>query len=877
MKPVLIPELLAPAGNLEALRAAINNGADAVYFGLDDFNARHRATNFSLEALPETMQLLRAAGVRGYVTFNTLIFSGELERAATYLAAIAQAGVDAIIVQDLGLVRLIRELAPTLPIHGSTQMTLADAAGVEFVGRLGVQRVILARELSIREIAKIARQTTVPVEVFVHGALCVAYSGQCLTSEALGGRSANRGQCAQACRQPYDLLVDGVHRDLGELNYILSPKDLAAWSLVPELREAGVCSLKIEGRLKSPHYVAVTTQTYREALDAAIAGERLQLSESRQIDLAQSFSRGFSPGFLEGVDHQRLVEGFFPKHRGVLVGTVQQILGERVVVRRTTEGLAIELKPGDGVVFDQGHPEQDEQGGRLFEVETATDDAQVLLLAFGRGDLNLQAVEPGARVWRTDDPALRRRTERTFAPEVVVQRVPVDASIAGAPGQPLTIELRDEIGHIARVESPAPFREATRHPVTRELIEQQIGRLGGTPFLLRDVRLFRREPSGELVAVTEIPVMAPKSVLNQLRRDAVSALTQLRTEGLRPHVVVPTALTRLREEISHRFMAQRLTQRRIHEIPDPTPDTCGDPNARSVSTPSKTASLALNVLCRTLEQFRAIVALSAEKGLTGLQWIDCDFEDVRLYAQAVQQARAAGCSIGLATPRILKPSEQGLLRQLVNAAPDAILVRNVSALSGLKALGFTGRLRGDYSLNVTNEVTADLLLEEGLISLVPGYDLNLEQLLELVEACDPGCLEVVIHQHIPMFHMEHCVFSHVLSNGRDHHDCGRPCERHRLELRDHVGETHPIHADIGCRNTVFRDRPQSAVQYLPRLIAAGLRQFRVELLRQSGEESQTLIGQYARALAGREGGFRPTGELTVLNQVGLTRGTLEHE
>src|SRR3954447_5855537 len=217
------PELLAPAGDWEAMRAAVANGADAVYFGLSNFNARARAANFTPEELPEVMRFLHDRNARGFVTLNTLIFPDELPAVAEFVKAVAAAGADAVIVQDLGLVRLIRRLAPTLPVHASTQMTLTEPRGIALVRRLGVERVVLARELSLDDIRKVTAASDTSVEVFVHGALCVAYSGQCLTSEALGGRSANRGQCAQACRLPYEMIVDGTPRDLGDRAYLLSP------------------------------------------------------------------------------------------------------------------------------------------------------------------------------------------------------------------------------------------------------------------------------------------------------------------------------------------------------------------------------------------------------------------------------------------------------------------------------------------------------------------------------------------------------------------------------------------------------------------------------------------------------------------------------
>ncbi len=526
-----MPELLAPAGDWEALRAAVANGADAVYFGLSAFNARHRAANFTDDELPQVIEYLHRHNVRGYVAFNTLIFSDELADAARLLARIVEAGADAVIVQDLGLVRLIRRLAPTMPIHASTQMTLTEPYGIEFVRRLGVDRVILARELSIDDIRRIAGRTDMPLEVFVHGALCIAYSGQCLTSEALGGRSANRGQCAQACRLPYELVVDGEVRDLGDRAYLLSPQDLAAYDLIEPLVKLGVQCFKIEGRLKSPQYVAVASQTYRAAIDAAIAGQPFELAHQQQLDLQQSFSRGFTPGFFEGINHQRLVEGRFPKSRGVRLGTV---------VEKTPRGIRVELaaelmldplpvKPGDGIVLDQGHPDQDEQGGRVYEVFPC--GARRVELTFGQGQLNSAALDLGAIVWKTDDPALRRRTEQTYSRDTCVRRQPVEFELAGAIGGALQLTARDSSGRQGIGAWAGPLQRAERHPLTLEVAREQLGRLGDTPFELGAVRL-------------ELPadVMVPKSVLNQLRREAISGLTAQRESAGRATIAVePTA------------------------------------------------------------------------------------------------------------------------------------------------------------------------------------------------------------------------------------------------------------------------------------------------------------------------------------------------
>lgn len=859
-----LPELLAPAGDDEALRAAVANGADAVYFGLSDFNARHRAVNFTLEQLATTMQYLHDNNVRGYVTFNTLVFSDELPRAVEFLAAIIRAGADAVIVQDLGIVRLIKRLAADFPLHGSTQMTLTEPRGIEFVRKLGVERVILARELSTKEIGRITAQTSMPLEVFVHGALCVAYSGQCLTSEALGGRSANRGQCAQACRLPYELFVDGKAVDLGDKAYLLSPQDLAAYDLVGDLAGLGVHSLKIEGRLKSAHYVAATTQTYRAAIDAAHEKRPFEITHQQELDLAQSFSRGFTQGFLGGINHQQLVQGRFPKHRGVRIGTVTDVLPDGVVVEvdpklcGTNAGGESPLKPGDGVVFDEGHPEQDEQGGRVFSVNVVApptlavsrhplpnqETTSHLRLSFGRGDINLAAVSAGSTLWRTDDPALKRRLERSFAGDVVLPRIPLSLEFSGESGSCLRVVGSDEVGTSVEVSWDQPLAEARKHSLTMELVRDQFGRLGGTPFRLESVKFTNdRGPADSL------PVMVPKSVLNDLRRRLIAQLLERRrSQPTRP--VNMAALDELRSELK---------------------EVAANRTVAELATPN------LTVLCRNLEQLEAVLAWPRLSEHVSPSIVYCDFEEVRFSKQAVGLANAAGVPVALATPRIVKPSEEGLLLQIANCRPDAVLVRNLAAISFFQERFPEIPLIGDYSLNVANELTAALFAEAALQTLVPSYDLNLEQLEALLARIDPGLFEVVVHQHVPMFHMEHCIYSHVLSNGKDFHDCGRPCDRHRVELRDHVGEAHPLAADVGCRNTLFRARAQSAAPYVPRLLKAGILRYRVELLRENAAGVSALLDSYARVLAGHDAGPRMWQELQVLNQVGITRGTLEFE
>ncbi|MEN9678786.1 MAG: putative protease YhbU precursor [Verrucomicrobiota bacterium] len=818
------------------MRAAVENGADAIYFGLDRFNARMRAHNFTEADLPALMAFLHRRGVRGYVTFNTLVFADELASAEEYLRSIIAAGVDAAIVQDIGICRLIRRLSPDFPIHGSTQMTVTNAAGVEFARELGCNLVVLARENSLREIAAIrsslassAAGGEFPLEVFVHGALCVAYSGQCLTSESLGGRSANRGECAQACRMPYELISDGKPVDLGDRRYLLSPQDLSGLEVLPQLVASGVASLKIEGRLKSPEYVASITRVYRQALDALGQRDATQPPRPWTVDPAQryevemAFSRGLYPGWFNGVNNQELAHGRFGKKRGVFLGEVERVTRDGVVVR-----LGVDLKPGDGIVFDAGRPDEAEVGGRVYTVRNlsnASQGARPVELGFGRDAVDLGRVQAGHRLWKTDDPVLNREVRKTFEGEAIRYRRPVVVEVHGHADAPLTLQLRDELGNVVRVDSAVPLQRAERQPLTGERLQEQFGRLGGTPFRL-----------GELRNHLEPGLILPVSELNRLRRDAASQLEARRIEPRRWTLANPSAVS-------------------------PIALTAGGVDAVALTTPE------LLVLVRSLEQLEAVLS-------AGVATVYCDFEDPKRYCEAVTRVRsgAPGTSIWLAPPRITKPGEEWILRQVRSAEADGYLVRNYDHLRF-----FSGcRLRGDFSLNVANPLTAEYFIRAcGLERLTASYDLNTAQLEALLTGAPPGWFEVTIHQHMPMFHMEHCVFCAFLSTGTDFTNCGRPCDRHVVTLRDRVGMEHPLKADAGCRNTVFNARAQSGAESVERLLHLGLKSFRVEFVNETGAEVTATLARYHSLLRGQISGTQVWQDLKLENRLGVTRGQLE--
>lgn len=819
-------ELLAPAGNWEAMRAAVANGANAVYFGVEKFNARARANNFLMEELPEVMKFLHTYGVKGFMTFNILVFENELEDAGDLVKACINSGVDAVIVQDLGLVKMIREISPDFPIHGSTQMTMTSAEAVEFVKKYNLERVVLGRENNLKQIKKIHDQAKTPIETFVHGALCVSYSGQCLTSEMWGGRSANRGECAQACRLPYDMMVDGEHHPMGDITYLLSPKDLAAVEIVPELIEAGVTSFKIEGRMKSAEYVANVVSKYRKAIDAYFSGEKYDPSIIDIQELEQSFSRGFTPGFLLGTNNKTLVDGTYPKKRGVYLGQVKKIYRDSILV-----DLEAPLKRGDGIVFDFGDPTQQEEGGRVYDIRIKGQKIEgkveegLYEIVMGRNDVNLSRINVGDKVWRTSDPELERRLRKTFEHEKPYHTFPVSLNVYGEVGQPLVTTWTDvKLGHTVTITSEQPAEEALKRPLDDELLRDQLGRLGGTVYHL-----------DELTFHANGNVIVPKSELNRMRREAAEQLLELRQ--------APPVYT-LNEDFD-----------------DPYADV-------QTAEPAVGAEARLHALCRSLDQIRAA-------GETDVDYIYADFEFVKDYPKAVQLAHELGKKIALATPRIHMPGEAGILRQMIKHGPDAILIRNTGAAYFFEQERPEGiELIGDFSLNIANHKTAALFLERGMSRVTASYDLNSEQMIDLLTQSDASKMEVVIHQHMPMFHTEHCVYCTFLSEGTDYTNCGRPCEEQRVSLKDRVGMEHPVRVDTGCRNTVYNAVDQSGAEFLNEFLRYGVNTYRVEFLEEEPGRVKEVLHLYRQALQGQITGTEVWKELKAINQLGVTGGTL---
>jgi len=811
------PELLSPVSTFETCQAAVHNGADAIYVGVPNWNARGRTPDLSLDELKHMISFCRLRGVRVFFAMNVLVFESELQALPAFLLDLLKLEPDAFIVQDLGLARLLHELCANQELHASTQMTLASKEAIDCVQPLGFKRVVLARELSIQEIQRLRKQVQTELEVFVHGALCVSYSGQCLTSESFGGRSANRGQCAQSCRLPYQLVVDGKVHDTQGRHYLFSPQDLCAIELVGDLAKAGVDSFKIEGRLKSPEYVAAVTQAYRTMLDKG-------RWDDRQLETLESlYSRGLFTGWLRGADHQKLVGGFYSSHHGVLLGKVESIVGACVRIK-LAEG-APACVAGDGVVFT--HPQSDtELGGRLYAIKAV--DAKTVRIEMSR-DLSLKVLAAGWQVYRNDSPSLEAEVRRSFTDRERQKRVPVQITVAGKPGEHLRLGMEDAEGHRIEEKSEAVLEAArTQNADPFAWIEAEVSALSSTAYRLAHL-------GNELSATSFVP----RKMLRELRQNATDRLDRLRL--LRPK----------RDYTDIARIAFPKSQKKI----------------------GKDKPL-LNLLVRREDQLQEL-----SSGLA-IDTIFLDFDYGRRHDKALQRIRELGYRTGISTLRIHKSGENRYLETIAQHNPDRVLVRSLGALNWLQTglqSHYTGLLVGDHSLNLCNSKMAEWLEQQGLAALHPSWDLNRQQLLDLIRQYGGAPFEVGLHLYVPTYHMEHCVFAAHLSKASKYPECKVPCMVHQVEVEDHKGERHFLISDAECRNTLYLGSPQSMVKLVPDLLALGVARFRIEVLQESAAQVRTKLETYSALLQGSMSADAVLKQLGVLEKYGITEGQLFNE
>jgi putative protease len=823
-------ELLAPVGSRDALTAAIESGANAVYLGGKMFGARHYAPNFTDEELAEAVRSAHLRRVLVYVTVNTLLDNSELPALIEYLRYLYQIGVDAIIVQDVGVARVAKTVVPNLDIHASTQMTIHNLEGVKLLAEYGFTRVVLARELSLDEIRYICENSSLEIEVFIHGALCISYSGQCLMSSLIGGRSGNRGKCAQPCRLPYEL-VDENGQNLLQANdageYLLSPKDFNTLELLPQLIDAGVASFKIEGRMKRPEYVAVVVDTYRRTMDSFQANKidaETQLQD--QKDLAQIFNRGFTTAYLKGKPGRNMMSDRRPNNRGVRLGRVISYFREsKSVLITLDEPLFI----GDIVEFWV------KVGGRVSaditsikwngrEVQEAPAGAEVLI------PVN-QPVRQHDRLFKVFDARLMARARSFFEGPKAVLRIPITMTVTAVIGRPLRIRVKDEDGYSGEAQSEFVAEPALKRPLNEEVIRKQVERLGNTIFQLKNLTC---EITGE--------VMVPISEINETRRKAVENLELDRLARF------------TRPELDYK-------QWQINEI---------FPIKQGAKT-NKKPDLVVNV--DTVEKVKAALAAGADWIMFGGETFHHLSVSDDQYKEVLQVCQERNCKVVFSIPRLVKQWQMSEVEQLLRffekIRPDAVAVANLGALHAAKNM-VTLPLHGDYPLNVYNAAAIAFYQGAGLDSITLSPELTFGQVEKLV-GYGTGALECIVHGYLTLMISEYCAMGSFLSElhtGR----CQQVCMRGNYWLKDRKGERFPVATDQFCRMHILNAKELSMLPHVFKLAGTGIDRIRVEAKKSSSDYTERITSLYRRLLDAGRDWDRFQSDIEAIEHPDVTRG-----
>ena len=806
MSSVRVPELLAPAGSLDAVRAAVANGADAVYLGAERFNARDEGAQLSLDEVAMACRLAHERGARIYLTLNTLLKPAELEDALDLLGECIDRGVDAALVQDVGAIRLIQRLYPGFAIHGSTQLTVHDESGAAFAKTLGVQRVVLARENTLDDVRAI--RSAVPdleLETFVHGALCISYSGQCLMSGLISERSANRGSCAQSCRKGYALTDASTHAVLDE-GFLISAKDLGAAEHIAELADIGVSTLKIEGRKKKPEYVAIVTRSYRDLLSRVARGETTLAPAAEHPELVQIFSRGFTGGMFGGRAGRHYITRLQPDNRGVLLGAVTASRDGTITVEVSSP-----IVPGDGLGFEPPEGTRGKSVGfSVPRVRTLGRDGETV-----RQSLPSRVRVPkGWRVFRTAQPTLNARARASFegvtAP-AATRAVRLDITAAGRAGEPLTLAFAAGGSKVQQVSAVA-LTPASKRALDLSQLREQLGRLGGTPFALGTI---------DASALAD-GLFLPVSELNAMRQRAVAELTPALAGTWE------RAAESRRERVARGVRELAVPQRPAETRAILAAHVWTVADARTAAEAGATEIVLDPFLRHPMPPVSRVQALAAE-----------------LAARAI--------ALRLRLPTIVRPEERRTLDKWL--ALDLPLLTGHAGL--VAELGAESRdVVADYAINVFNQHTAAEFFARGARRLVLSVELTEQEIAGVSAPWHGAGFDVVAYGRPEGMTLEHCVlsaaFDRVVTTCRD-----LCVQKHpQVELTDPAGYTFPVATDTHCRNRLLHSRPIEASEFLPKLWRHGIRGYRL-LFNVPGDPIADIVRRWRTAIDALAHGAAP--------------------
>jgi len=731
-------ELLAPAGSYAALVAAVQAGANAVYLGGKEFGARHYASNFSLEELKEAIDYCHLRNVPIYVTVNILIHDDEMKRLKLYLMELSNIGVDGIIVQDLAVAKVAREVASNLELHGSTQLTIHNLKSALYFEKLGFSKIVLARELSLNEIRTICAGTDLDIEIFIHGALCICYSGQCLLSSLIGGRSGNRGKCAQPCRLPYQLEKDGKKINIAEGQHLLSPRDLNFIEYLEEFREMGVASLKIEGRMKSPEYVATVVNAYRQALD------KIEISNDKDF-LSQIFHRRYSNGYLEGFSGKQMMSVDRPNNHGEKVGIIKLEHGKPIC------SFSKAIRIGDQLEIRPDNPKL------KSEIFTVTENPLNISNAFPENTKIYRVSSTDHLQWVKDF----LQKEQRF--------IPLKMTVQGEAGKPLHLTITDVEQNEVTIFGTYHAMSPEKHELTKELLTKQLGRLGNTPFILEN-----------LTYSSSAPLMVPISELNQLRREGVEKLMNLRLNKYNKQFI----------------------------INDKTLITAISSDSELVVTEPK-----IQVQVANNEQAKIALLAGADQIL-----FEGDFKnDLKKAIELSNLVKNSQKEFILGFPRIVPEENIKLYENTLNN--DLLANFNNIELSGpafLKEISAqypSIKISGGFSLNIFNKATFEEYLQLGFEKLTLSPELTFKEITQITKK-QGNKAQIIVHGFQEVMVSKFCLLGAYLGNRTNHTPCTQPCKKGSYSLRDRKNEHFKIHTDENCLMQLLNGKELSMLPFI---------------------------------------------------------------
>lgn len=792
-------ELLAPVGSFEALKAAVQNGANAVYLGGKDFSARASANNFDRDELREAVKYAHIRDVQVFVTANTLIKQNEIHDFIEYAKFLYDIDIDAIILQDIGMAKLIKTELPDFEIHASTQMVAHSLEDVKYLESVGFDRVVLAREVKVDEIKYICDNCKADIEVFVHGALCVCYSGQCLMSSMIGNRSGNRGRCAQPCRQKYEL-IDVYSGEVINSNgdYLLSPRDLSTIQEIDKIIDAGVHSLKIEGRMKRPEYVATVIGSYRNSIDEYLDTNKLNVSDETMSDLYTIFNRKFTKGLLLGEVGKDVMNSEIPNNQGLYIG---KVLDHNKRTKRLKIMLENTLKKGDGInlgggtigrILKNGEPHNIGYKGELIELDFVGE------------------AKRGQVVFKTSDSELMDRVQSTFKQDKELVKSIIDAQVTIKLGQNPILTLSDEKGNSVTIEGDKIVEEAMKVALNKEKIEQQMQKLGNTPYVLRNTDI-----------ILDDNVSLPISILNQMRRDCIELLNKERVK----------------------------IKNRNHK------------NKKLKYNPIKVKreeSEKISAKVKNLEQLQGAL----ECGIDTIY-----YEDVITLEEALKLGMKFNAKVIYSAPRIIRHKEYKQLEKANELGVGAVQVGIWGALDYFK----NKELNIDYYLNAFNSETINYFKEIGAKNLCISQELNIYEIKETLKYTDIN-IEAVVYGYTPLMITEYCPMGVIVRDCKKDKRAAI-CKQSTYALKDFKEEQYRISQDIFCRSTIYNSKVTCMLDNLQELNEIGINIFRLDFTLEEKDHVKAVIEAYQEVLKNEYRlGVKATKLYNELDKIGVTAG-----